>query len=489
MSSKQDEILLSQYNLLLSRYKELSEQYKEKLEQWSEREAYFKSIEQAARKLCEAILVKDSNEMKLGSNYSWQGLSIDEMLHKAANSFRSYNKNRTELMQHLLDLAEKRQFQIESLEDQISQFISGTSNTASPSLSTEEIVATAEKKKQIEEAKDRAPNMVKAAAESGKVQMIIEDSDEVEIEGEMTQVKDLIEKNEQAKLTSHSIPIQESSKKKKKIKKAKDDAIMAHVVDLHVYEDLMTDSMWEVMRIIGSYGISKYPEIEAKALEETDLRKTKIRSSTQSLFRMDAILQEVLNLPLSPKCFVYKLSDIGYRLYKIKYGKDPVESELDKIIKEHDNPEHGYGIIDVVKILNGSGFYQEVTGFNRKNAITLKDGKQYIPDIICVTKRYKEYIEYERGYHTQSDFNEKCNKMTQVTRFLNFVTPNKEVLMKRLVPQIDAWIASRDPRSLRNIKVRLTTALALKDADMKDDSCWQVIYDLRRGAAPIKTIE
>lgn len=304
-------MLLSQYNLLLSRYKELEERYREQLTQWSERETYFKKIEQASRKLCEAILVKDSNEMVLGSNYSWRNLATDEMIHKATNSFRDYNKNRTKLMQQIMDLAESRRFQIESLEDQIAQFISGD-NPHGLATSTEEIVAQAEKKRDIEAAKDRAPNMVKSAAESGKVQLIIEDADEIEIEGEMTQVKDLMDKNEQAKLTSHSIPVQESSKKKKKMKKAKDDAIMAHVVDLHVYEERMTDSMWTILHVIGAYGLSKYPEIEAKVLEGTDLRKTKIRSSMQALFKMDAVTQEVLNLPLSPKCFVYKLSDIGY---------------------------------------------------------------------------------------------------------------------------------------------------------------------------------
>ena len=91
--------------------------------------------------------------------------------------------------------------------------------------------------------------------------------------------------------------------------------------------------------------------------------------------------------------------------------------------------------------------------------------------------------------HTQADFNEKCNKMTQVTRYLNFVVPNKDILIKRLIPQINTWIESRDARSLKNIKIRLTTALTLKDADMRNDKCWQVIWDLRKGAAPVKTIE
>ena len=79
--------------------------------------------------------------------------------------------------------------------------------------------------------------------------------------------------------------------------------------------------------------------------------------------------------------------------------------------------------------------------------------------------------------------------MTQVTRYLNFVTPSKDVITKRLVPQINEWIKTRDVRSLRNIKVRIATALSLREGDLKDDSCWQVIYDLKQGSSPIKTIE
>ena len=482
-----NDLLLAKYNLLVSKYKELREQYTAKQERWSEREVYFKHIDKVARELCEEILAKDKDEMVLGSDYSWSSVKTDELIHKAKKSFQNYNKNRTELMRNIMDLAENRQFQIVSLQDQIEQFMTG--NNIAAISSAQEIVERAEKKAEEKAAMDKAPHIAKSAAEAGKVQLIIEDMDEVEVEGEMKPLQDLMEQNEQARITAYSIPVNDSTKKKKKMKKERDNAVLAHMVDLREFEDQMTDGMWEILYVIGSYGLSKYPDIEAKVLKETDLRKTKIRTSMQNIYKMGVVSQEVLNLPLSPKCFVYKLSDIGLRLYKLKYEGDPVEAELDRIIKEHDNPNHGYGIMDVVKILEDSGFYKEVSGYNRNHAINVKDGKRYIPDIICVTDRYKEYIEYERGMHTQADFNEKCNKMTQVTRYLNFVVPNKDILIKRLIPQINTWIKSRDARSLKNIKIRLTTALTLKDADMRNDKCWQVIWDLRKGAAPVKTIE
>lgn len=487
MSDKNYDLLLSKYNILFSRYKDLKEQYTAKQTQWENEEVYFKHIDDLSRNLCEEILAKDKDEMVLGTDYSWSSIKTDVLINKAINAFREYNKKRTTLMRHIMDLAENRQFQIDSLQDQIEQFM--VNGNVSNVSSMQKIVEDAKKNIAIEAAKDKAPNKVKSAAASGKVELIIEDSDEFDVDGEMKNIRTLIDKNEQAKLTSHSIPTQDSSKKKESVKKEKDAAIMSHVVDLLDYEERMTDGSWVVLDVIGTYGISKYPEIEAKAFEISDMRKTKIRVSVQVLYKAGIISQECLKLPLSPKCFIYTLSDIGLRLYKLKFKKDAVESEASKIIKEHDNLAHGYGILDVEKILVESGNYKSVSCFNRSEPIPLKDGHKYIPDIICVTDRYKEYIEYERGTHKQADFNEKCNKMTQVTRYLNFVTPNKDVLINKLIPQVNEWIRSRDARSLKNIKIRLSTALSLRDENMKNDSCWQVIYDLRQGSAPIKTIE
>ena len=94
-----------------------------------------------------------------------------------------------------------------------------------------------------------------------------------------------------------------------------------------------------------------------------------------------------------------------------------------------------------------------------------------------------EYIEYERGLQTQSDFNAKCNKMCKVTRFLNFVAPNRGTVLKRLKPQVDAWIASRGKDSLRNIKVRITTPIELRNANINE--AWLVVYDLNRSTDPV----
>ena len=79
--------------------------------------------------------------------------------------------------------------------------------------------------------------------------------------------------------------------------------------------------------------------------------------------------------------------------------------------------------------------------------------------------------------------------MARVTRYLNFVAPNKEVLIKFIKPKIDSWIETRTQESLRNITIRLTTAIAIRDAATQGNEAWLIIYNLNKGTEPIKNIE
>ena len=123
--------------------------------------------------------------------------------------------------------------------------------------------------------------------------------------------------------------------------------------------------------------------------------------------------------------------------------------------------------------------------FNRSRAKPVKGGLQYVADIIAipVAGKYTEYFEYERGFTKQPDFNAKCNKMAQVMRFLNFIAPNKETIIKRIRPQVDDWIATRGQESLRTLKIRLTTPQELRSPT--GDNAWLVVYDLNKGTEPV----
>lgn len=476
------EMLLSKYNVAIAKSQDLQEQLRVKESAWRVKEAQYKHVDKLTRELCESILARDRNEMVLGREYSWANIGTEALILKAGASFRSYNENRSELLQKIMDVAEVRRAQIESLEDQIRQIMA---NGVANAETMQEILDRAEKEASEEHAKENVPNRIRDVAAAGKVELIIEDADDVMIEGERKLVAELVEINEQAKVSANSVPIVKTSQNREIIKNAREQSIMTHLIDLAEYEERFNDTMWEIMKAIGEEGLSKYPDIESEILQNTQYRANKVRTATLELAKMGVLKQSVLNLPLTPKVFAYQMSDIGARLYKKHFGKEPTISEIERIIAEHDNAEHGYGIMDVETVLKESGVYKNIMSFNRQKAIRLPDGKSYIPDLICFTERYKEYMEYERGLHTQTDFNAKCNKMVQITRFLNFIAPNKTAL-KRVQVQIDTWIGTRGATSLRNIKIRLTTAQMLRNQNPRSDDSWMVIYDLKQGTAPIK---
>lgn len=476
MADAQYKTLLSKYNVLLARCRDLEEQNGVKTRHWKAEEERFKKVEDLARKLCEMILAKDHTEMVLGENRSWYATPVDELLLRAMKSYKTYNQETTRILNAIQDEAEKRRSKIEGLEDQIQQYLAGNG-----------FVAPIGKVDPAGGTEDEFAPTVATPAHAGKIELIIEESGDNAEEEDVKAISELIEISEQSKLTTNAVPVSDAVDKVRKREQQREGAMMAHLVDLVEFEKRFNHVMWAVLNAIGGTGVAKFPEIEKCVLEsDPSIVKTKLRTATMELFKMKVLDQDSLNLPLTPRVLVYKLTDIGVRLYRKHFEKMPSESEIDRVRKEHDNLEHGYGIMDLEKVLVESGRYREVHIFNRNRAIHISGNRQYVPDVIAlpVKGNFTEYIEYERGFHTQADFNAKCNKMCKVTRFVNFVAPNKTVLIKKLKPQVDAWIKERGLEGIKNIRVRLTTPNELRVADPAD--AWLIVYDLSKDPEPIK---
>jgi hypothetical protein len=478
--------LLSKYNVAVARCRDLEEQNRTNTQHWKAEVTELKSDLDSARELCQIILSKDHDEMTIGKGDSFYSTPTAQLITRTIKSYRDYCEGTTNLLKGIHKESERRRAHIESLEDQIKQHIAGNAVEFEISETSEQEI---EKSKKSPEYLGTSKT-VKAAAEAGKIDIIIEESKdtEVEIDGEMRQVQELVNISEQAKLVPNAVPIRDSAKKVKRIEEARENVAMPHMVNLMDYEKKFTEVMWMILEVIGREGLSKYPEIEKRVKEmDSNLTDSPIRKSTAVLENMKMLSKETLTgLPLTSVVCVYMLTDTGERLYKYKFGKSPVLSEATKVRKEHDNLDHGYGILEMESILRDTGRYKEIRVFNRSRPKELPDGFKYIADIVCVPNnaKFEEYIEYERGNHTQADFNAKCNKMCKFTRYLNFVVPNRDILLKKLKPQVDAWIQSRGQESIRTIKVRLTTPPELKDKNVKN--AWIMVYDLSIGVDPVK---
>lgn len=120
--------LLNQYHTAISKAQNYQEELAKKKEQWEKREREFNITEKLTRELCEDILAKDGEEMKLGEEYSWSSIPINKLIKKTGDVFRQYNSDRTELEKKLMKTAEERRQQIESLQDQIIRMKTKDSN-------------------------------------------------------------------------------------------------------------------------------------------------------------------------------------------------------------------------------------------------------------------------------------------------------------------------------------------------------------------------
>lgn len=476
------ETLLNQHNILVTQVRELNEQMSSKDAAWKEYEINTEVMSDHARQLCEKILAKDRSEMTLGNAKSWHSYSTDELILRAIESFDKYVVQNTEIMKNLLDIAEERRVSLRNLEDQIATMMESGNIAIS---SVESVLEQAEISAKEKEVKSKAPNFVKKAASEGKIEVIIEE----DTDRDASDLAALVEAKETAvkvQLTPKSIPVTDSEARKIQHKKAEQKAVDTHIVNVKEITDSFKETDWIFIKTLGEKGISRYPEIEAYITEHNPtILGHSIRRSAMSLTSAQVIEGTTYQLPLSATCKFYKLTDLGVRLYKTQYGEKPVKSQIDEIIAEHDNPEHGIGIYDISRILENTGRYKSVsinTKLHNKPIPVVIDGvkKEYIPDIVAVTDKYTEYVEYERGTHKQVDFSEKCEKMVRVTRFLNFVVPNKTV-GKKIVNQINRWLETKDISKLKNYYIKVGTA-----ADLRDNVPWRVEYQLKSGKEPIK---
>lgn len=478
MSEKEYNILANKYNRLIAQYQNLEETHKNEKEKHRELKDEIKVLEDNMRKLCEEILAKDKSEMVLGTSYSWGGIDTATLINKASFSLKKYNKERAELMKRIAVVAEERGRKIENLQDQISQIMAS---------GTDIVNKTKEDREEEEKAKKKLPYEMQQAEKEGKIQtIIVEDGD---LGNDLTDndidpnLKTILTLNDSLEFTPAKVPVSDTRKKiAKAVEKKEEKKVIAHVINLKDYEDKLNNVAWKIIEIIGSEGLSEYNDIEQRVLESkvSDIT-SKIRYAMTSIESMCLLQKEQVSLPTKSKFFLFKLSITGSRLYHEKFGKDPVPSQIDIIEAEHDNLEHGYGIMEAANFLQTNPMYKSISTMNRANPLDVGNGLKYIPDIIAVTDKYTEYFEYERGNTILTDMTAKCNKMLKFTRFLNFIVPNKEIMTNKLIPQLCQFVKTRGIESLKGVRIRITTLKYFRDNKPGSYECWQSEYNMEKG--------
>lgn len=303
MSKDKDyEILFSKYNRALAKAQDLQEQLITKQEQWEKRNVDFDTIEKNVRELCESILAKDSKEMRLGTDYSWDSIPVNELIIKAKKVFREYNAQRTDVMRKIMDTSEDRRAQVESLKEEIIM-LKTQGRIASDSVLTEDELR-AQVDKDLEAKRDRAAQIISSKSMSvetqkavaagrinieeiksdfsnGNALIIEEDSDFLDDDepqkGAIIHSKEkkirmgATVDNSKAKITQKSIPVSPAKKvvqNRQELQKKLDKEYTLNI--LSELEKKISDAGWVIMDVIGKYGLSVASDIIDKGLEEGD---------------------------------------------------------------------------------------------------------------------------------------------------------------------------------------------------------------------------
>ena len=493
------ESLVNQYNRLISRYKDLETQKKDKEEAWKVQLAKTNVTYSKIKALCKKILAKEANIDFLGKVYSWDALPIDELIEKASITFENYNASRTqmelELQKHFLEARETidnmsvayaaLQNQVKDITERLESDPGGVIEEQEREQIKENLERTINppKKPKVADAKARE------AMENDTIEVVIMNEDEDVSVDDLRQQAEMAEINTELRLADGKPIVKASEKVKKTMQTVTDNTVIVAnggmvPVDVDEICEKLSDRRKQILEMIGRTGLFLSTDI----LEELG----KIGEVKQSNFRNDIFTLKVSGLimvtPISVPILcqhgnVYELTPSGAAVYHKLYGKEAVPSQSRQIIKDHDNLEHGLGIMTLAKILERFEIFNKMTTARKDNTIVLDTGDKYIPDIIVQTKKYTAYFEYELATHTQADFNIKMNKMCRKTRFLNIVT-NSAANADNLSKKVIKWVKSRgDFGCLPTHIVRITTLTKLNFAadnqkNYLDRDNWVYWYDL-----------
>ncbi|MFW6046374.1 MAG: hypothetical protein ACOCP4_01095 [Candidatus Woesearchaeota archaeon] len=232
--------------------------------------------------------------------------------------------------------------------------------------------------------------------------------------------------------------------------------------NMETYMSSMTEIMWDIVYAIGFFGYAESNEILSwMEKENKNYNKSNVLNSLTSLDKMNILSAQ--NISTGYRRFnIYQLTQKGDEMYKAKFNTEPTTSEINQIIKQHDNVNHGYTIKDACKLLVDMYKCESVNMNRNEISFKLENNETYIPDILGIKEGKKLFFEVELGNTPQGDFNKKCTKMMEVTKDLYFITDKEDTMKKTLEKQISMWVLNIGGKDkVQGVKVYITTMTKL----------------------------
>lgn len=423
------------------KYANLLSKYSSAIEAKNYFEKEYSRLKGMTESLCKSIVSNQYNMSQLGGNSILQDLDIYKLIDFTRMDFQQQKIQTMETLQQLNEQIKMQSILIDSLKKQLQQAM-------------------------LQGHKDISPEEVEDAvlidnSETIKPVSVTMERDNL---GRTRQVPDSSPETKPAR----PCPAKPDINTNKKPPTPDTNTPVLTIENVDAYMSSMTDIMWDIMEAIGTEGYAKSNDI-LNWLDNhypTKYAKSNVLNSLTTMKKMNIVTAD--NVSTGYRRFqIFKFSQKGEQMFKAKFNKEPAESEIDKITRDHDNVEHGYTIKDACELLLNYHNCTEAVMDRAQVSIKLPGGETYIPDIVATKENgEKMYIEVELGNTPQKDFNNKCKKMLQVTKDLYFVTDVDETIRKKLEGQVSMWILSMGGKEkIAGTTVYLTTMTQLSKGE------------------------
>ena len=448
MADKSYQALLDSYQKTLDQVKHLEEmQHLCKAENDAlHREK--ETEETLIREFCIEILSGNGDEIAEEKSRQWNKLDIPSLLGRARAALEAKDSDWLEKYKELFQKVEIRRVENETLKEQLKKCSEGESQHPAH----------------------------KEEPKTG-IQYIRKEEDDILDSAEDALLMEASKMNRATCLREGALKVLEdekSAQKKRNLKKKQDKDIPVHV-NLQEYEKIFQDPDWCFIRCIGEKGLCSFTDISREAmLIDPGNKDRRIRSSA-GLVTSHGITEYAMITTPKGRMALYNLTSKGKELYRLKYKSNAVMSEWERLVNEHTSLAHGYGIKIIADILRESPYYKVVDEFQRTKGIKLAGGKKYVPDILCIDeKNQKMFIEYELNTCSQQDFNNKCERMMEASKYMNFIVPNHDECTV-ILDRINKWIQGKKQGVLSRHTIRVTTFSHSQKTDLWQNESWKYV--------------
>lgn len=249
-----------------------------------------------------------------------------------------------------------------------------------------------------------------------------------------------------------------------------------------LYDELgekLVEEDWDLLLFIGDTGINVQKDLYARYIKERNgVNENGVRSRSTHLKTNGLLVEEKVSSLSGQVLFSY-LSEAGESLYCRRKGVEelPVEPFWKKLMRNHSNLDHGYGVYLTAEKFRKCSVFQVVEEFS-PTPVRVGAAGRYEPDILCVKNDgTKFYVEFEHIKHPDMKMREKITKMLDVTDVVCFVVVNKTKALEKMNREVVEFLAKGGDRYMKGKSIRILPYQSIDPKrDLTDYESWYYVY-------------